>query len=121
MSTPLEIIERRRRQNFKVRAGDVATFDAKNFFGKFGFGNIFAVDFDSFAVTFQMRRSVQPDFQARRTKNFSQHCANGALAVGAGDVNCSIKILRLAERVGYFGDSFETFFNAERAQVFEIF
>ena len=39
-------------QSLKMRAGHIAIFNAENHFGKISFGNVFTVNFDSFAITF---------------------------------------------------------------------
>jgi hypothetical protein len=78
-----------------------------------------AVDLDPFAERNQVRRGEQPDAQAGRAINAFQHGAGRALAIGAGDVDETEPVLRLARQRGELERIFQPQLRAEQTQVKE--
>ena len=72
------------------------------------------------AITRKVRRSEHARLESRRRQHLIEHGADGALAVGAGDVNGFVFRLRVAESRQEVGDALEPGLDPEHVEAFEI-
>ena len=101
----VEIPESGSRNHFKFRRpfpagsdhGRHGVFDDGYGFGEVVAGNIVMVDMDPFRVIFQMRRRIAARPEAGFRQDGSDHGRHRALAIGPGDVDGLIIVLRVAQ------------------------
>ena len=77
------------------------------------FGDRFTVDFHPFAIGYEMGRRKQPDFVAGGPQDGIKHRGGRAFAVGSGDMDSLVAILRTTKFPEKFGDILKPEFHSK--------